>query len=118
MAIEDQRDPVSDYQSRLEAVLMTEAEMGETSALIADMADALSHFPHHVELGADFITIAGNRLDADQWPSFRDLCIGLQSWRKQREVLQRAWLELSAEQQAQVDQLPEMGNSDPTRAWV
>jgi hypothetical protein len=88
------------------------------SALIADVADALSHFPDHVEIGADYVSIAGSRLGADQWPSFRDLCIGMQSWREQRDVLKRTWRELSAEQQAQVDRLPEMGDSDPTRAWL
>ena len=116
MAIEDKRDPVSDYQSRLEVILRTEAEKGDRSALIADMADALSHFPDHIEIGADYIAIAGSRLDADKWPSFRDLCISLQAWREQRKLLQRTWLELSAERQAQVDRPPEMGNSDPTRA--
>ena len=72
----------------------------------------------HAEIGADYIAIAVSRLDADKWPSFRDLCISLQAWREQRKRLQRAWLELSAEQQAQVDRPPEMDSSDPTCAWL
>lgn len=118
MAIEDKRDAVGDYRTRLESVLKAEVEMGERSALLADVADALSHFPDEVEIGPDYVTIAGVRLDANHWPSFRDLCISLQEWREQREVLKRSWRELSAEQQAQVDQLPEMGATDPTRAWL
>ncbi len=118
MVIDDKRDAVGDYRTRLESVLRVEAEMGERSALIADVADALSHFPDQVEIGADYVMIAGVRLDANHWPSFWDLCVSLQEWRERREVLKRSWRELSAEQQAQVDELPKMGATDPTRAWL
>ena len=99
MAIEDKRDAVGDYRTRLESVLRVEADMGERSALLADVADALSHSPDQVEIGADFVMIAGVRLDANHWPSFRDLCVSLQEWRERRELLKRSWRELSAEQQ-------------------
>ncbi|MBP9234607.1 MAG: hypothetical protein KBF30_08035 [Hyphomonadaceae bacterium] len=46
------------------------------------------------------------------------MCISLQAWREQGKLLQRTWLELRAELQAQVDRPPEMDNSDPTSAWL
>lgn len=105
------------YADRLAELNETEAVMGERAALFAEIADALSHFPDTVEIGASHITIAGKRIEAGEWPSFRDIGLMLHTWREQRAGVDAMWAAMSADERAGLTPPGPVG-ADPTRAWV
>jgi hypothetical protein len=118
MAIEDRKDASGSYRERLAALRYTETEMGETAALIADIADALSSHPETVDLGPDFLVYGGQRVEARQWPSLRDLSVIIQSWREQRSQLQDVWMHMNADERASEEPPPTATCDGVTRAWL
>jgi hypothetical protein len=118
MAIEDKCDVPGDYKTRLAALLKTEAEMGETSALISEMADALSHSAANVDLIAGFLVHDQQRVSVADWPSFRDLCVAFQSWREQRVEIEAMWDRMTPDERAGIEPPPSRGGRDITRPWL
>lgn len=118
MAIADTRGVPGSYNEKLAALLETEAQMGERAALLADIADALSHFSDTVKIGATHLTFADRKIDAAEWPTFRDLGLLLRTWREQRTAVDAMWDAMSAEERSLVNAPPFADGTDPTRAWI
>lgn len=118
MAIGDTRGATS-YSEQLAALLETETQMGERAALLAELADALSHFSDAVEMGANHILFADRKIEASEWPSFRDLGGMLHTWREQRASVDAMWDAMSAEERTGLNAPPVGANGiDVTRVWV
>lgn len=98
MAIGDTRDMSGNYSEKLAALIELETQMGERAALLADLADALSHFPETVEVGRDHITFADHKLHAADWLSLRDLALMVHTWREQRASVDAMWSAMSADE--------------------
>ncbi|RYG24122.1 MAG: hypothetical protein EON93_23310 [Burkholderiales bacterium] len=92
--------------------------MGERAALLADIADALSHFPDAVEVGADHISFANRRVDSDEWMDLRNIATMVHTWREQRAGVDEMWRAMSVEERAGMIEPPAMGGVDISRAWV
>ena len=118
MAMQKAGDHPDGYAERLAALQETETQMGERAALLADIADALSHFPGAVEVGADHITFADRRIDADEWMNLSNIATMVHTWREQRAGVDAMWRAMSVEERAGMNAPPEMGGIDATRAWV
>ncbi len=118
MAIRDTRGFPASYSEKLAALIETETQMGERAALLADIADALSHFPDSVEVGADHIVFADRKVDAVDWLSLRDLGAMMHMWREQRASVDAAWGAMSVDERAGAEAPPVITGTDPTRAWV
>jgi len=118
MAIKSVSDSAGSYSEKLAALQETETQMGERAALLADLADALSHFPDAVQVGADHISFADQRIDAAEWMSLRNLATIVHTWREQRARVDEMWRAMSAEERAGMNEPPAMGGPDPSRGWV
>lgn len=118
MAILKMGDGPGGYSERLAALQETETQMGERAALLADIADALSHFPDAVEVGAAHISFADRRVDAEEWMSLHSIATMVHTWREQRAGVDEMWRAMSAEERAGVIEPPAMGGADPSRGWV
>ena len=106
------------YNEKLAALLETETQMGELAALLATVADTLSHFPDAVEIGSKHIAFADRRIEAAEWPSFRDLGVMLHTWREQRASVDAVWAAMSVEERSGLNAPPVGSGGDPTRVWI
>lgn len=118
MAIQNTFNTGGDYSEKLAALQETETQMGERAALLADIADALSHFPDAVEVGADHISFAARRIDAEEWISLHAIATMVHTWREQRAGVDAMWHAMSAEERTGMNAPPVMGGADPSRGWV
>lgn len=114
----DTRGVSSRYSETLAALIETETRMGEHAALLAEMADALSHYPDAARIGASHIVLADRKIEAAEWPSFRDIGVLLHTWREQRASVDAMWDAMSVEERAGCDAPPAAASVDATRAWV
>ncbi|HOY78669.1 MAG TPA: hypothetical protein PLN33_12725 [Hyphomonadaceae bacterium] len=114
----DTRGVSSRYSEMLAALIETETRMGEHAALLAEMADALSHFPDAARIGASHILLGDRKIEAAEWPSFRDLGLMLHTWREQRTRVDAMWDAMSVEERAGCNAPPVAAGVDVTRAWV
>lgn len=108
---------IGSYSERLAALNEIESEMGERASFLADLADALCHFPDSVEIGANHIDFAGRRIEAAEWSSFRDIGTLFHTWREQRASVDAMWAAMSVEERTGLSP-PAPVDADPTRAWV
>lgn len=118
MAIPDTRGGPSSYNEKLAALIETETQMGERAALLAELADALCHFPDAVKIGDNHITLSDRRIEASEWPSLRDIATMVHTWREQRAHVGAMWEAMSADERAGCNAPPVANERDPTRAWV
>lgn len=118
MAMGGREDLSASYNAKLAALQETEMQMGERAALLADMADALSHFPDAVEVGADHISFADRRIDAAEWMNLHNIATMVDTWREQRAGVDEMWRAMSVEQRAGVAAPPKVGGADASRAWA
>lgn len=118
MAMQSREDLPGSYSEKLAALQETETQMGERAALLADIADALSHFPDAVKVGDDHISFADRRIDAAEWMNLCNIATMVDTWREQRAGVDAMWRAMSVEQRAGVAAPPEVGGADATRAWA
>ncbi len=118
MAMHDIKQDRSGYSEMLAALQETETQMGERAALLADIADALSHFPDAVEVGDGHISFADRRIDAAEWLNLCNIAEMVNTWREQRVGVDQMWRAMSVDERAGVAAPPAVGGADATRAWA
>lgn len=118
MAIRDMLGVSGSYTEKLAELIETETQMGERAALLADLADALCHFPDTVEIGATHIVFADRKIEASEWATFRDVGVMLQTWRELRAGVDAMWNAMSADERVGCNAPPVITGADPTRPWV
>ena len=88
------------------------------SALMTEIADALSHHPEEFTVGRRFASLAGKRIHFKEWPSFDQISAMFAMWRVKRLAVLARWQQMSRADRLQHQPPPEAGGGDPTRAWV
>lgn len=98
---------VDRYCLARDALNEVECDLGNISALLADVADTIVDDPE--SLGSDSLK---------QWPSHAELRAMIKSRKQHRQAMQAAWARLSEQDRRRVGRMPPFGKPDPTRPLI
>lgn len=99
---------VDQYCIARDALNEVECDLGNLSAMLADVADTIVDDPDSLD-GSGSLT---------EWPTAEKLQCLIASWKLQRSRMDAAWERLSERERRQVGRAPPFGAADPTRPFV
>lgn len=99
---------VDQYCIARDALNEVECDLGNLSAMLADVADTIVDDPESLSKGDSLA----------EWPTVERLQSLIASWKHHRNKMQAAWDRLSERERRQVGRVPPFGAPDPTRPFV